>query len=401
MVAGVLLGPSLLGIIAPDWQRWLFPQTLTLTTAHGTQTIAHPSLGILYVLGQLGLVCYMFLIGLDLDTGLLRPHLARVGGISLSSIGLPLVLGGILGYALGIHRTFFPGGVARWQTALFLGCALSVTAFPVLARIIDDLGVARTRVGILALAAAAACDAAAWTLLAVIIAGANHSAMTAALAIGGGALYALLVMTAGRSLFRRLSSSAVVRSGVTSEALAWIIILLMLCAWYTDTVGIYSAFGAFLLGVAVPRGAFSDECRRLLESPVVVLLLPIYFVYSGLNTRVTLVTGGGVAGVAALILLAAFVTKGGGCVLASRLGGLTWREAASLGALMNARGVMELAAINIGLQKGLITPTLFTILVVMTIVTTLSAAPLFQLCYRSKPAQILERELEATRTTAP
>jgi Kef-type K+ transport system membrane component KefB len=383
MVAGIVLGPSLFGLVAPGWQRWLFPQTLKLTIGGATGTISHPSLDILYALGQLGLVLYMFLVGLEFDTHFLRRHLARAGTISLVSIALPLALGGMLGFILGNHRTLFPAGVSSWQAAQFLGCALSVTAFPVLARIIRDLDIGKTSVGVLALGAAATCDITAWCLLAVIIAGTNHSPVTAALALGGGVLYVLAALRIARPLFRRLALRSIHKNGIKLQGLAAALVLLMLCAWYTDAIGIYSVFGAFLLGAVMPRGRFAADCHRLLEPPVVILLLPIYFVYSGLNTRIDLLTGGRVLEIAALIVVVAFIAKAGGVTLASRLTGFRWRDAASLGVLMNARGVMELVLINIGLQKGLITPTLFTVLVLMTIVTTLSATPLFQLLYRS------------------
>jgi Kef-type K+ transport system membrane component KefB len=393
MVAGVLLGPSLLGLVVPSWQHWLFPQTLSVTIGDATRTIIHPSLSVLYVVGQLGLVLYMFLIGLRFDTDFIRRHVTDAGRLALASILLPAVLGGLVGYLLASHRTFFPITVAPWQAALFLGCALAVTALPVLARIIDDLGIGPTRVAILALGAAATCDATAWSLFAVIIATTNHSPAGAFLALGGGATYTVVMLVIGSSVLKRLERHAFQENEVRIEVLAGLLMLLMLCAWYTDVVGLHAVFGAFVLGAVMPKGRVTAECQRLLGPAVVALLLPVYFAYSGLNTRIGFLTDRSVLIVLAIILFVAFVSKGGASMLACRLGGSTWREGASLGALMNARGVMELALVNVGLQKGLITPTLFTVLVLMTIVTTISASPLFQLLYRPRPTQAGEYEV--------
>ncbi len=381
MLAGVLLGPSLLGVIAPSWQHWLFPQFLTLSTGHGTVRVTHPSLDILYVVGQLGLVVYMFLVGLGFSSEFNRRVLTRAGTVSIGSIVPPLALGGLLGYIVGGNHEFFPSGVASWQAALFLGGALTVTAFPVLARIIDDLAVGGTQVAILALGAAATCDAVAWSLLAVVLASASHTPSIAVRAIGGAIAYVAVMIVAGRPILRYVTARAARPRGVDVNVLAVILVLLMLCAWFTDEIGIYSVFGAFVFGAMIPTGRFATECRRLLEAPVILLLLPVYFVYSGLNTRIDLLAGDGVLILAIVLLAIAVVAKGAGSILACRAAGSTWRDAASVGALMNARGLMELVLANIGLQKGLISPTLFTVIVLMTIVTTLAATPLFQLFY--------------------
>ncbi len=323
----------------------------------------------------------MFLVGLGFSSEFNRRVLMRAGSASISSIVPPLALGGLLGYIVSGDHGFFPSGVAPWQAALFLGCALTVTALPVLARIIEDLDVGGTQVAILALGAAAICDVVAWSLLAVILASASHSPAIAARAIGGGIAYVAVLVVAGRPLLRRITARAGRNDGVNLNVLAVVLVLLLLCAWFTDEIGIYSVFGAFLFGAVTPPGRFATECRRLLEAPVIVLLLPVYFVYSGLNTQIDLLAGNGVVLFAIVILAIAIAAKGGGSMVASRLGGSTWREAAALGSLMNARGLMELVLANIGLQRGLITPTLFTVLVLMTIVTTLATSPLFQLFY--------------------
>jgi Kef-type K+ transport system membrane component KefB len=394
MLAGVLLGPSFLGLIAPGWQHWLFPQAIHIAAGASSKAISHPSLAILYVVGQLGLVLYMFLVGLEFDAQFFRRNLGQAGPISVASIAVPLGAGAVVGYLLGTDRVFFPASIEPWQAALFLGSATAVTAFPVLARIIDDLRIGHLRLGILAIGAAATCDAAAWCLLAILIASVNHSAGAAALTIGGGASYAIVMLLIGRPLFRRLERGVIRRNGTSVEALAGVVALLMLCAWYTDAVGIYAVYGAFVLGISMPRGLIAAGTRSLLEPIVVTLLLPIYFVYSGLNTQATLITGN-VLPIACLILATAVLAKGGATLVASRLTGFSWRDSASLGALMNARGLMELVLINIGLQKGMITPTLFTVLVLVTLVTTLGAAPLFQLFYRAPQTEQTRYQVEA------
>ena len=378
MIAGVILGPSFFGFIAPNLQQILFPLTLTIS---GTTTkIGHPSMTILSALSQIGLVLYMFLIGLEFNTKHISENFKYAGTISLSGIIFPMLTGGLLGMALAGNNNLFLNNIAPWQAALFLGSAMSITAFPMLARIISENGIANTKIGSLAIGAAAFDDAAAWSLLAIVLATTKNSPIIALLAIGGGIVYALVMILFGRRLFQRLFRVNR-QSDVPVETLSMLLLVLMLCAWFTDFVGIYSIFGSFIAGTVMPRGQFAEKCRQLLEPLTVSFLLPIFFVYSGLNTQIKLLLQPSVFGIAALIVAIAFISKGGGCLLATRLGGANWREAAIVGVLMNARGLMELILINIGLDKGLISPALFTVLVLMAILTTVTASPLFNLLY--------------------
>lgn len=381
MVAGVLLGPSLLGLLAPDLQRFLFPTTMTVTVDGLATTVAHPSMSILYALSQVGLVLYMFLIGLELNTELLTRHSRDALTISLSGILVPVVMGGALGAAMAGNAALFPAAILPWQAALFVASAMSITAFPMLARILYEAGIARTRIGTLAIGAAAFDDAAAWSLLACVIATVKGSPMVAVLAIGGGAAYALAMVFLGRPLFRGFERAVQRDDGLRPELLTLLLLVLMFCAWLTDVIGIYSIFGAFIAGAVMPRGRFQEDVRRAVEPVTVTLLLPIFFVYSGLSTRMDLLVRPELLGITILTIVVAFLCKGGGCLLAARAVGTSWREATGIGVLMNARGLMELILVNIALERGLITQGLFTMLVLMAIVTTLAASPLFNLLY--------------------
>lgn len=237
-------------------------------------------------------------------------------------------------------------------------------------------------------------DAAAWCILAIVLASFNSNPVIALSAIGGGILYATFVLTIGKRLLRRLGDK-VERDGVMSGALFTVVLmLLMLAAWLTDAIGIYAVFGAFILGAAMPRGAFSSEIQRRLEPLTTNFLLPLFFVYSGLNTRIGLVDSLMLWAVALVILFAACFGKGVACWLAARLNGEGNREALAIGTLMNARGLMELIILNIGLERGVITPTLFTIMVMMAIVTTLMASPVFEFVYRRRTRVPLPARLE-------
>lgn len=392
MVAGFLLGPTLLGYVFPALFQDLFPTVLAVpgTEAH----VQHPALSTLFVVGQLGLVLYMFLVGLSFDHSILAGHLKQSALASAVGIAAPVVVGGFVGWQLAAGDTFFPEGVAGWQAAVFVGAACSITAFPMLARIIYERGLTRTKVGTVALACAAVDDAAAWILLAVVIAATTGDPMLAAVAIGGSLVYVAVMMFAKKSLARRAERlnqpGTLNRSGV----LGALVILLLVCATFTEWVGVYSVFGAFVLGACMPRGAFVDDVRARLEPVTVHVLLPVFFVYSGLNTRLDVLIDPVVLGAFGVVLVVAFAVKGGACTLASRSAGASWRDAASLGALMNARGLMELILLNIGREKGLITTELYTVLALMTIVTTLAATPLYEWIQRRWPSvEDLPRDL--------
>jgi Kef-type K+ transport system membrane component KefB len=329
----------------------------------------------------------MFLIGVEFDVSLIRNRLRSAASVSLAGILTPFVLGSLLALALLGNSAFFTPGVGRWEAMLFLGAAMSITAFPMLARIIYERGLTGTSLGTLALAAGSMDDAAAWCILAIVLASFKGDASIAAFAVGGGVLYAAFVLTVGSRLLRRVGERVERAGAISGPMLTFVLMLLMLCAWVTDAIGIYAVFGAFILGTAMPRGLFAREIQRHLEPLTTNFLLPLFFVYSGLNTRIGLVDTPQLWGVALVILLAACLGKGAACWLAARFNGEDNREALAIGTLMNSRGLMELIILNIGLERGVITPTLFTIMVVMAIVTTLVASPLFELVYRRRQSQ--------------
>lgn len=366
MIAGVCLGPSLLGVFAPGVQEHLFPQG--------------PSMNILFTLSQVGLVMFMFMVGLEFDAALLRQRARQAAAVSLTGILAPLGLGaGLAWLLLAEPGQFFATEVTPPQAMLFTGAAIATTAFPMLARIIAERGIAKTSLGTLALSAGATDDAIAWCILALVIAVFGTNPVLAITAVLGGLGYAVGMMTFGRRLLQRL-----VRPGrtITDSTLVIVLLLVVAGAWFTNTVGIHSIFGGFILGVAMPRqGAFADRLREKLEPVVRTLLLPLFFVYSGLNTQIGLVNSASLWALAALVLVVAILGKGVACWAAARANGVSNRESLAIGSLMNARGLMELILLNVGLQAGVITPTMFTIFVLMAIITTLMATPLFELFY--------------------
>jgi Kef-type K+ transport system membrane component KefB len=366
MIAGVALGPSLFGLLAPSLQAHLFPPA---------------SRAILFCGAQLGLVLYMFNVGLEFRFDLVRSRLHSALAVSFSGILAPFILGCAIAFWLLQLGGFFQPGVTALQAAPYLGAAMAITAFPMLARIIVERGLAGTTVGALSLAAGAIDDAAAWCVLALVLASFAGDASIAFYALGGSLALVLFMLTLGRRLLSAIATRAE-RSAESDHAMFGLtLILLMLAAWYTDTIGIYAVFGAFLLGAAVPRGPFAQRLRVKTEPLTVQLLLPLFFIYSGLNTRFDLIADPGLWLVAAVILAAAILGKAGACYLAARLCGESHREALGVGSLMNARGLMELIILNIGLERGLISPALFSIMVLMAVVTTLMATPMFNAFY--------------------
>lgn len=366
MVAGVLLGPSLLGQLAPEVQGALFPAE---------------SLRVLFVAAQLGIGLYMFLVGVEFETELFHLQARSATAVSLSGLLVPFALGALLTPWLMTVPGLFGEKVRTYEAALFLGAAIAITAFPMLARIIYERGLTGTALGTLSLAAGAIGDAAAWCVLAVVLASFGGGMEVAVKAIGGGLIYTVFMLTVGRRLLKRLGAAVEKEGKLTPHMLSGCLMLLMLGAWATDAAGIHAVFGGFLLGVAMPRGLLTRELQRQLEPFTVVFLLPMFFTYSGLNTRLDMVNSVEMLGIALVVLAASCLGKFGACWAAARLAGEDNRLALAVGVLMNARGMMELILLNIGLQRGIIQPPLFAVLVLMAVVTTLMATPVFELVY--------------------
>lgn len=369
MIAGILLGPSLFGWILPDLHAALFPRD---------------SMPVLYVVSQLGLVLYMFTIGTEFELGVAGERLRSAISISLAGIIAPFALAAVLALTLVRGGGYFGDEVLPWQAVLYLGAAMAVTAFPVLARIIQERGIAGTPIGTLTLAAGASDDVAAWCLLAAVLASFNADPTLVVQAFGGGMLYVLVAFLAVRPLFARLGAR-VERSGQLDGAtLALVLFTVAAAGWFTERIGIHAVFGAFVFGAAMPRGLMARELRAAIQPLTTHVILPLFFVYSGLNTHVGLLRSASDWAMTGAIVFVASAGKVGACWAAARATGFAQRDAFAIGALMNARGLMELIVLNIGLERGLITPTLFTMMVIMAIVTTVAAAPLFAL---ARPAQ--------------
>ncbi len=366
MIAGVLLGPSLLGLLLPRVQASLFPPD---------------SLKVLHVGAQLGVGLYMFLVGAEFKAELFRSRVHSAAAVSVSGMVAPFALGSLLAIWLIDVPGLFSEKATTAEAILFLGAAMAITAFPMLARIIYERGLTGTALGTLALAAGAIDDMAAWCVLAVVLASFGDGAMVAVKAIAGGVAYGVLVLTIGRRLLARLGSAAERAGKVTPAMLAVTLTCLMRAAWTTDAIGIHAVFGGFILGVAMPRGLFTRELTRQLEPFAVAFLLPMFFTFSGLNTRLDMVNSVSMLLLALVILGAAILGKAGACWAAARLNGEENRTALAVGTLMNARGLMELIILNIGLKHGIILPPLFSMMVLMAIVTTLMASPAFEWVY--------------------
>ncbi len=372
MLTGVLLGPSVFGLfeVTRPLQQWLFPPESKV---------------VFLAISQVGLALYMFLVGVEFRSDLFAGRARTAALVSGAGMVVPFVLGaGLATLLIPLKGLFFTPAVQPWEAMLFLGASMCITAFPMLARIIVERGLTGTALGALALAAGALDDAAAWCILAVVLASFQDDPWIAIRAIVGGMLYATLVLSVGRRLLRGFGSSANPDGTLPSPVMAGVLMLVMLGSWFTDAIGIYAVFGAFILGCAMPRGAFAEALTRQVEPFVTVFLLPTFFTYSGLNTRLDLVNTPKLWLIALVVLLAACLGKLVACWAAARLSGEDNPTSLAVGTLMNARGLMELIILNIGLERRLITPQLFSIMVVMAVVTTLMATPLFEWVYRGR-----------------
>ncbi|WP_329052152.1 cation:proton antiporter [Amycolatopsis sp. NBC_01488] len=357
MIAGVLLGPSLLGLVLPGAQAALFPDGLR---------------PLLYVGGQIGLVIYMFGAGYEFSLRSIRGSAKSVGAISVAGTVVPLVLG----VGVAVFGTSWAGiakdGVSLTTSAAFVGVALAITAFPMLARIITERGLGGTRFGSLALACGALDDVLAWVLLAVVLGMHAGSAGPVALAVGGGLLFALLLVLVGRRVLAKAMGSERISA---DQKMLITALTLFAAAWFTDVVGLYAVFGAFCVGIVFPRVPAADAVLAKIMPIGRIVFLPLFFTYSGLNTRFALLADPKLLLFAVLCVVVAIVGKLGACWGAARLVGESQPVALRVGALINARGLMQLIALNVGLAAGIVSPALFTVLVLVALVTTVMTAP--------------------------
>lgn len=368
VIAGILLGPSLLGLVWPAASAYLLPASVA---------------PFLSVIAQVGIVLYMFLVGLELNPAYLRRNPSTVLAISHASIILPFLLGAAL--SLLLYPLFATSDVPFTVFILFMGVSMSVTAFPVLARILTDRGMQQSRLGTIALTCAAAGDITAWCLLAFVISVAKarieDAVQTVLLSLAFVALMLIVVRRVAVKLARREERE----EGVSQGTMGIVFVALLLSAFATEWIGIHALFGAFLLGAVIPHDSrLARNLTHRLHDFVVVFFLPAYFAFTGMRTQIGLVSGWEQWLLCGLIIAVASLGKFGGTFIAARVTGFPARESAALGILMNTRGLMELIVLNIGLDLRVLSPTLFTMLVLMAIVTTVATTPILDRLNRGR-----------------
>jgi Kef-type K+ transport system membrane component KefB len=365
IVAGIVIGPSVLGHFAPGLAKTLVPPDAVAPLG----TIA-----------QIGIVLFMFLVGLELDVSLLRKRTRVSVAISASSIVVPFSLG--LALAAFLRARFAKPDVPHHVFALFIAVSMSVTAFPVLARILSDRRMTRSPLGVLALACAAVDDVTAWCLLALVVSLAKAHASSAATTVALVIVFAAVML----GVVRPLLSRSIAKAKPTANVLALVLAGLLGSALVTEAIGVHALFGAFVFGAIIPHD--SPLARAILDKLtdfVVVLLLPAFFAFTGLRTKLGLLHGSEAWLVCGLITLAATVGKFGGSFVAAKITGLGTRDAASIGVLMNTRGLVELVVLNVGYDLGILSETLFAMLVLMAVVTTFAATPILQWLEATRP----------------
>jgi Kef-type K+ transport system membrane component KefB len=370
MLAGILLGASVLGLLAPSWQAALFPSA---------------SLPVLKLVGQVGVVAYMFVVGMRLDHGIVRAHARGAAWVAVSGAVVPLIAGLIFAAALVGDPRLFPPGHGELPGVLFLGAAMAVTAFPVMARIIDERGLTGTVVANIALSAGSFSDVTAWSLLAIVMATLASTATGALVTVAGAAAFVIVVAFPVRMALMRLAASNLPKRGPRIWPAVLVGLLLVAAAVWTEQIGIHPAFGAFVFGAVVPRSGLIGAWPERVSAISVPVLLPVYFAYSGLNTHLALVVQPDALLLTLCVIAVASVSKGVATAAAAHLAGIGARDSIAIGALMNARGLVELILLNTGLERGVITSTLFSMMVVMTLVTTIATSPVLSLVYRRHP----------------
>jgi Kef-type K+ transport system membrane component KefB len=360
IIAGILLGPSLLGHFWPGLGSFLFqPQSLSN----------------LQFLSQLGLILFMFIIGLELDINVLKHKAHTAVVVSHASIIIPFLGGVSLAYFL--YKIYAPPQISFLAFGLFMGIAMSITAFPVLARIIHERNLTNSPLGVLAITCAAADDITAWCILAVVIAIIQAGSATSALfTILLSAAYILAMFKVVQPLLQRLGERYASGETISRSFSVAIFVVLFLSALGTEVIGIHALFGAFLAGVIMPNQAgFRKTLAAKIEDFSLVILLPLFFAFTGLKTQIGLLNNGTAWVVCGLIILVAVLGKAGGSVLAARITGQSWPDSLAIGALMNTRGLMELVVLSIGYDLGVLSPTIFTMMVLMALVTTFMTSP--------------------------
>ena len=364
IIAGIVLGPSLLGMYFPEFSMALFPIQ---------------SLGNLKFLSQIGLILFMFVVGMELDLKVLKNKANEAVVISHASIVIPFALG--IGLAFYVYQTFAPEGISFLSFSLFMGIAMSITAFPVLARIVQERGIHKTRLGAIVITCAAADDITAWCLLAVVIAIVKAGAFESALyVIGLSILYVLIMLFIVKPFLKKVGDLYSKSENLSKPVVAIFFLTLILSSYATNIIGIHALFGAFMTGVIMPDiSKFRSVFIEKVEDVSVILLLPLFFVYTGLRTQIGLINDPYMWQVTGFIILVAVVGKFLGSALAAKFVGQSWKDSLTIGALMNTRGLMELVVLNIGRDLNVLTDEVFTMMVIMALVTTFMTGPALNL----------------------
>lgn len=364
IIAGIILGPSVVGLFFPEVSGFLFPKE---------------SLGNLQFLSQVGLILFMFVIGMELDTKVLRHQANDAIVISHTSIVFNYALG--MGLAFYLYQDFAPSATQFLPFALFMGIAMSITAFPVLARVIQERGLTKTRLGTIAITCAASDDITAWCILAAVIAIVKAGTFVSALfTIGMAIIYVVLMLTVVRPFLKKLGTIYNERETISKTIIALLFVIMLGSAYMTEIIGIHALFGAFLAGVIMPETfSFRKVIMEKIEDVSVVLLLPLFFVFTGLRTQIGLLNDAHLWAVCGVIVFTAVAGKFGGSAIAARVVGQSWKDSLSIGALMNTRGLMELIVLNIGYDLGILSPEVFAMMVLMALVTTFMTGPLLNL----------------------
>ncbi|NDP27987.1 MAG: cation/H(+) antiporter [Flavobacterium sp.] len=377
IIAGIVLGPSLLGLYFPEFSTLLFPVE---------------SLGNLQFLSQIGLILFMFVIGMELDLKVLKNRAKEAIVISHASIVIPFALG--IGLAYFVYFKFAPVGVAFLPFALFMGIAMSITAFPVLARIVQERGIHKTRLGAIVITCAAADDITAWCILAAVIAIVKAGTFLSSLYVIGLAMaYVIVMLTVVKPFLKKIGELYGTKDTLNKPVVAIFFLTLIISSYTTEIIGIHALFGAFMTGVIMPDiTKFRNLFIEKVEDVSVILLLPLFFVYTGLRTEIGLINDPFLWQVTGVIILVAVIGKFFGSAFAAKFVGQNWRDSLTIGALMNTRGLMELVVLNIGLDLKVLSPEVFTMMVIMALVTTSMTGPalnLINFIFKTKDVAVL------------
>lgn len=385
IIAGIFLGPSVVGMYFPEFSSALFPVE---------------SLGNLQFLSQIGLILFMFVIGMELDLKVLKNKANEAVVISHASIVIPFALGICLAYY--VYFKFAPQGIEFLSFSLFMGIAMSITAFPVLARIVQERGIHKTKLGSIVITCAAADDITAWCILAAVIAIVKAGTFASSLyVIGLAILYVLLMLFIVKPFFKRVGDLYSNNENLSKSVVAIFFLTLIISSYLTEVIGIHALFGAFMTGVIMPdTSKFRNIFIEKVEDVALILLLPLFFVFTGLRTEIGLLNDPFLWKVTGFIILVAVVGKFVGSALAARFVGQSWKDSLTIGALMNTRGLMELVVLNIGYDLGVLTSEIFTMMVIMALVTTFMTGPALDLInyiFKSKDTLVIDNELNTNK----